>query len=340
MNNTWIEFLQTMGAQLDGDTLNFGNLIEEKRGVVQEKNTIASLSHFGLIQVSGSDTATFLQGQFTNDVFKVNANHSQHSAWCNHKGRIIVNFRLFKRGQSYYLLLPESSIATVMKRLKMYVLRADVQLENVSEKFVALGIAGTDCAEKLSQCLNFQMPTDRDSCMTDNEITLINIFEQKQGFIIISDTESAKNLWHCATETLQAIGTAAWELLNILKGVPQITPATSEEFVPQMINWDSLNGVSFQKGCYVGQEVVARVKYRGQIKRRLYFAQLDSSQTAQAGDALYASTTQESIGKIVNIQTHPDGGCVALISVQTNYVDTAEIRLNNGVPLQLTSLND
>jgi len=335
MNNTWIEFLQTSGAQFEGNTVHFGNSIEEKRAVIQHKNVLASLSQLGLIQIAGSEAAKFLQGQFTNDVFKVNAQNSQLNAWCNHKGRIIVNFRLFKREQFYYLLLPQQSIATVMKRLKMYVLRADVQLEAVSEKFVILGIAGENCAEKLSNCLTVELPTNTDACVIDKELTILNISSEKQRFIVISEIETAKNLWQCATKTLQTIGTASWELLNILDGVPQITQLTSEEFVPQMINWDSLNGVSFQKGCYVGQEVVARVKYRGQIKRRLYFAKIDSPEPAQAGDALYASTTKESIGKIVNIQTHPDDFYVALVSIQTDYVDTAEIRLNNGAPLQL-----
>lgn len=316
MNTTWIEFLKTVGAQIDNDEVHFGNVIEEKQKIIQNQDVVADLSHLSLIQISGNDAAKFLQGQFTNDVFKVNANNSQLSAWCNHKGRIIVSFRLFKRGQAYYMLLPQSSVEMVIKRLKMYILRDNVLLEDVSEKFVIAGFAGMNCIEKLSQCLNFPLSTENNACVTNNATTILTIQGKKSQCIFISDVESAKNIWQCFVQSFSPIGTESWKLLNILAELPQITPATSEDFVPQMINWDSLNGVSFQKGCYVGQEVVARVKYRGQIKRHLYSATLDSAATAQEGNSLYANIDEQEIGKIVNIQRHPDGHFLALISVQ------------------------
>jgi len=343
MNTQWIEFLKTLGGHLDNDEVHFGDVMQEKQKIVENQAIIADLSHLSLIQISGSEAAKFLQGQFTNDVFKVNGNTSQLNAWCTHKGRIIVSFHLFKRGQFYYMLLPQKSVETTLKRLKMYVLRANVILEDVSEQFVVLGFAGANCAEKLSACLNFSLPTENQGCVTENDNTVLTISEKKQHFIFISELESAKNIWQCAHQTLSPVGTSAWKLLNILAELPQITPETAEDFVPQMINWDDLNGVSFQKGCYVGQEVVARVKYRGQIKRRLYTATLDNTATAtaQAGDALYADSHKEEIGKIVNIQAHPNGYFLALVSIQTDYAENQEIAIHTvqGNNVQLLAVN-
>jgi folate-binding protein YgfZ len=209
-------------------------------------NMITKLESFGLIKVSGNDAENFLQGQFTNDVCQVTVEQDQLSAWCSSKGRIIVNFRLFKRDDAYYIILPDDSIAFMLKRLQMYVLRADVKLEDVY-------------------------------------------------LVIVEDDIDSYE-----------VDTGKWELLNILAGLPQIVAATAEAFVPQMVNFNAIGGVSFKKGCYTGQEVVARMHYLGAVKRRMFLVKLDTAKLPQPGDEL------NGIGKIVNAQTHPDGGVVVL----------------------------
>jgi folate-binding protein YgfZ len=235
-------------------------------------NMITKLESFGFIKVSGNDAENFLQGQFTNDVHQVTTEQSQLSAWCNSKGRIIVNFHLFKRDDAYYLILPKDSIAFMLKRLQMYVLRADVKLENVSDKLSCLGVVGD---------------------YPENNFAVLQV-EAGRYLVVVEDDDSYE------------VDTGRWELLNILAGLPQIVPATAEAFVPQMVNFDVIGGISFKKGCYTGQEVVARTHYLGAVKRRMYIAKIDTAKLPQPGDDF------NGIGKIVNAQAHPDGGIVVL----------------------------
>ncbi len=240
-------------------------------------NVITKLESFGVIKVSGNDAENFLQGQFTNDVRQVTVEQSQLSAWCSSKGRIIVNFRLFRRDDAYYLLLPKDSIAFMLKRLQMYVLRADVKLENVSDKLSCLGVVGD---------------------YPENNFAVLKVETGRYLVVVEANIDNYE------------VDTGRWELLNILAGLPQIVAATAEAFVPQMVNFDAIGGVSFKKGCYTGQEVVARMHYLGTVKRRMYLAKIDTTKVPQPGDDL------NGIGKIVNAQAHPDGGVVVLAVLQ------------------------
>ncbi|WP_069470213.1 CAF17-like 4Fe-4S cluster assembly/insertion protein YgfZ [Candidatus Marithrix sp. Canyon 246] len=234
---------------------------------------ITKLESFAVIKVSGNDAETFLQGQFTNDVRQVTAEQSQLSAWCSSKGRIIVNFRLFMRDNAYYIILPDDSIAFMLKRLQMYVLRADVKLEDVSDKLSCLAVVG-DAPE--------------------NNFAVLQVETGRYLVVVEADVDTYD------------VDTGKWELLNILAGLPQIVAATAEAFVPQMVNFNAIGGVSFKKGCYTGQEVVARMHYLGTVKRRMFLVKLDTAKLPQPGDEL------NGIGKIVNAQAHPDGGVVVL----------------------------
>jgi folate-binding protein YgfZ len=286
-----------------------------------EHDIITDLSHYGLIKVSGDDAEKFLQGQFTNDVCQVTDKHSQLSAWCSSKGRIIVNFRLFKRDNAYYMLLPRESIATTLKRLQMYVLRAAVKLEEQSDNLLRLGIAGANSTQILTDCLGFAPPAEIDASLTLEQITVLQIPGTQPRYIVC--TENPQNLWQCATQTAHPAGATAWELLDILAGLPQIIPATAEAFVPQMVNYQALGGVNFKKGCYTGQEIVARLQYLGTLKRRMYLAKMTT--LPQPGDALYVSTNEQSIGKIVNAVADPDGGAIVLAVIQISSADSDEI---------------
>ncbi len=245
-------------------------------------NKITKLESFGVIKVSGNDAETFLQGQFTNDVRQVTAEQDQLSAWCSSKGRIIVNFRLFKRDDAYYLLLPKDSIAFMLKRLQMYVLRADVKLEDVSDKLSCLGVVGD---------------------YPDNNFAVLQVETGRYLVVVEAEIEGYE------------VDTGGWELLNILAGLPQVVAATAEAFVPQMVNFQAIGGVNFKKGCYTGQEIVARMHYLGTVKRRMYIVKIDTAQLPQPGDDF------NGIGKIVNAQVHPDGGVVVLAVLQIKEVE-------------------
>ncbi|MCK5663279.1 MAG: folate-binding protein YgfZ [Thiotrichaceae bacterium] len=287
MQKQWREYLLDIGAYFDNNRVSHFGRHKAERKQALEGDIITDLSHFGVIKVSGKDAENFLQGQFTNDVRNVTDKQSQLSAWCSHKGRILVNFHLFQRKGAYYILLPQSSLTAILKRLKMYVLRSAVTLEDVSASLFRFGIIGSK------------------ACFDD---TVLEIPGNQSRYIVL--TENPQDLWQCVTKTARPVGADAWELLDILDGLPQIFGATSEKFVPQMVNFQAIGAISFKKGCYTGQEIIARMQYLGSLKRRMYLAKIETNTLPQAGDEVYVN--DESVGKIVNAQIHPDGGCVVL----------------------------
>ncbi len=277
---------------------------------------ITDLSHLGLIKVTGSDAKQFLQGQSTNDINKVDAEHHQLNALCNHKGRIIVSFRVFKREEAFYLLLPQESVAPTLKRLRMYVLRSAVQLEDESDKLVRIGISGTNSQNIVTDCL-FTPPSEIDTSITNNSITILRIAGIVPRYIILSET--VIDNFHKVIK----VDNQVWQLLDIMAGLPIIGLATTEEFVPQMINYHNINGVSFKKGCYTGQEIIARVHYLGKLKRKLYLAKIDTNALPKAGDDLQVDG--EKVGKIVNSAQHQAGGFFVLASIIIQHVEAGDI---------------
>jgi tRNA-modifying protein YgfZ len=297
---------------------------------------ITDLSHFGLIKVSGSEAQTFLQGQLTNDVRQVTETESQLTALCSAKGRIIINFRLFKRDNAYYLFLPQESLEATLKRLRMYVLRADAKLEDASQHLSRIGVAGTTA--HLTDCLGFAPPTEIDGCITNEDITVLHIPGASKRYIVLS--ENLENLQACLNQKSVEFKAENWALLDILAGLPQIFPATAEAFIPQMVNYQAINGISFKKGCYTGQEIVARTQYLGTLKRRMYLAKIESSDLPEPSDPLYISNEEQSIGKIVNAQRHPDGNMIVLAVIPISSAESEAIhwKSQEGECLQLIDL--
>jgi hypothetical protein len=323
MIEQWQQYLQQNGAQCEKNVvLHFGSPEQERQAALQG-DVLTDLSYFGVIKVSGSDAAKFLQGQLTNDVRQVNANQSQLTAWCNPKGRIIVNLRLFKRQDAYYLFLPQASVEMTLKRLRMYILRAAVQLEDVSHQLIRLGIAGKQSASLIADSLKCTPPAAINASLTLEASTVIRVQGAQPRYLLF--TEMPQIIWSQLVQSACPVGATIWQWLDILAGLPQIVPATSEEFVPQMINYSLIDGVSFKKGCYTGQEIVARMQYLGTLKRRMYLAKIDTTSLPQPGDALYVSSELQSVGKIVNAQWHPHGGVVVLAVVQITHAEQDEI---------------
>ena len=338
MTETWTQYLRQTGAQFEDNTvIHFGQPVEEQQQALHS-DIVTDLSHFGLIKVSGFDAEKFLQGQFTNDVRQVTTKHSQLSAWCSSKGRIIINFRLLRRDDAYYLLLPSESVATTLKRLQIYILRAAVKLEDVSDSLRSIGVAGANSTQILADCLGYAPPSEIDASLTAEQVTVLRIPGTQPRYVIFSET--VQELWQCLAKMARPVGAAAWQLLDILTAVPQIVTKTTEKFVPQMVNYHIIGGVSFKKGCYTGQEVVARMQYLGSLKRRMYLAKIDTTTLVQPGDALYISTDKQNVGNIVNAQVHPDGGVIVLAVIKINHAETDDIHWHNqqGECLQLLDL--
>lgn len=341
MKTEWKKFLENAGAIFeDGKVANFGNPVRELR-VITTGTVIADLSHWGLIAAHGEDTNAFLQGQFSNDIREISATQSQLSSYCSAKGRVLAIMRVFQHGNSVYLNVPRDILEDTIKRLRMYVLRSKVTLEDMSESFVRIGLSGPNAAIQLQEAVG-QLPESINGVLQLKDMTIIHIPGPHPRYEIIGDLDPMQKLWSRLDVHAAPIGANPWNLLDILAGIPSVHKETMDAFVPQMLNLQAIGGVNFKKGCYPGQEIVARMQYLGKLKRRMYLAHVDSDLAPKPGDAIFSedTDTEQSAGKVVNAQATPDGGyhllAVALITGAEH--NNLHLHNANGPKLQLMQL--
>ncbi len=341
MKSEWKAFLVNKGAEIDNDRVSsFGNQVRETR-VVHTGNVIADLSHHGLIAVHGEDAKTFLQGQLINNVLEVSAGCSQLNALCTPKGRVLADFRVFQKQDTLYLSLPAEMVDDVIKRLRMYVLRAKVTLEDVSNSFIGVGFSGPTTDKELAS-LGFPVPAELNQVTHTEEMSILKIPGFHPRYLLYGDLETMQQLWTKLDVHSAPVGYDPWQLLNIKVGVPVIVKQTSELFVPQMLNLHLLGAISFKKGCYTGQEVVARMQYLGKLKKRMYLANVDVNEKPQPGTKLYAKEFSEtqSCGTVVNSAQGAEGGydLLAVTDIKTHDQHTVHLERLDGPALVFSEL--
>ena len=330
MKTDWKDFLTDAGAEYQADKLlHFGNP-EQEREVALSGLVFADLDYLGVIAVHGADAGKFLQAQLSNDIDNCGENSSQLSAYCTPKGRILGLMRIFRQGDSYYLRLPADSLEAVMQRLRMFVLRADVTLEDVSDGFCCIGISGSSAADEIRVAAG-EAPLEENQVLHTDTLSIIRVPGITPRYEIYANAlEAARDFWTSLNVHGAPVGSQAWRLLEILAGIPTIFASTSELFVPQMVNLQLVDGVSFRKGCYPGQEIVARMQYLGTLKRRMYLGRIEQDAALSPGDELYQADGDEQVaGRIVDAQPHPDGGQLALAVLQIKSAEGGDVRLGN-----------
>lgn len=311
MKPEWKNFLIDFGAEFEGDSLvSFGNPERERR-IPPQGAILCDLAHFGLISVTGEDATTFLQGQLTNDINQVSDSLSQLSAYCTPKGRALATFFITKRQGAYYLSLSRDLLEPILKRLRMYVLRSKVTLEDASASLVHFGYAAPDGDKQLIEILG-KAPVNAYDTVQVNNLTIMRQPAPIPRFKILGELDAAKKLWERLNVNSACVGRNGWEYFNVMSGVPMVTLASSEAWVPQMMNMHLINGVSFNKGCFPGQEIVARLKYLGKSKRQMYRIGIPHCVKAPAVGTLIASDTDTEAGVILNATLNPDGYVEAL----------------------------
>ncbi len=333
MRPDWKSFLGDNGAEFDDErVISFGNPERERR-ITTTSDVFCDLSHFGLIAAHGEDAETFLQGQFSNDVRKVGEAHSQLSSYCTPKGRMLANFRLFRRTDTYFMRLPQSLIETMLKRLNMYVLRAKVTLENADDALVRMGYAGPNAANELAEALGSSIPENPNEALSLAQLSILRVPGIHPRFEIYGELEALQALWEKLNVRGAPVGADCWGLLDVLAGIPNIHPQTSEAFVPQMANMDLLGGISFEKGCYPGQEIVARTRYLGTLKRRMYLFHVDTEAVSpgqEIFDAAHADAGR--VGIVVEGYPYPNGGIEGLAVLQIKSVEDPASKLRLASP--------
>ena len=328
MTSAWQDFLLERGARIeDGAANHFGDTAAELRAT-RDGGVVAPLTHLGLIECTGEDAQAFLHGQLSNDVKLLTPARSEYAAYCTAKGRMLANFLLWREEQAYCLQLSRSLLPGMQKRLTMYVMRSKVKLTDASDSRAILGLAG-DPARDAVQKLFPVLPREAHEVIHDPANgTLIALPGNR--FQIIAETESAKRLWHKLSATLTPVGAPCWEWLEIRNGIPLITPPTQEQFVPQMANMELIGAVSFHKGCYPGQEIVARTQYLGQIKRRMVLGHVTGQIEPQPGDEFCGSSLDgQASGMEVNAQAAPGGGYDLLAVMQTASLNAGTVHLKS-----------
>jgi len=272
---------------------------------------VCPLSHFELLRFSGVDAQSFLQAQLTCDVLQVTPTTARYGGYCTSKGRLIADFLLMRTPQAYLMHLPAESGVVLAERLRKFVLRAKVEIGRETA-LRAIGIAGPDAAALLQQSVGECPHLPLESVLYPGA-TLLRL--PGDAFLAIAPQPDIAGLWEALARQATPAGMDCWNWLQIRAGIPWITAATREQFVPQMVALDAIGGVDFQKGCYPGQEIIARTRYLGEVKRVLCFGHCDG--LAAAGDALLSADGQ-SRGMVVNAAPAPGGGSDLLAVAQTS----------------------
>lgn len=326
MQSTWLSVLKDCGANLQNDLLiDFGDATAEASAALND-NIISDLSQFAVIEVSGDDAQSFLGGQLTSDIKKMDCGQSHLSAWCSAQGRVLAIFRVIRRPEAFWLQLPLELKDAVIGRLKMYVLRAKVDIADRSEDLVQVGLSGDAVPDFIARQLTAP-PAKINHAVHADGYSVARIGGIKPRFVIIGQTEPLIKLWKQAEGILQPVGTAAWTLTDIESAQPWIVESTREQFLPQVLNLDALGGVSFNKGCYPGQEVITRLKFRGQVKQRLFRGQVTDSATVAPGTKLYLPQEDASVGEILLSAPHPAGGQALLAALRLDLADSRDLHL-------------
>lgn len=319
----WQDFLDASGAHREqGQVVDFGDPSGE-RCAARDATVMTPLLHLGLLACSGQEAKTFLHNQVTSDINHLGADAAQHSAWCSAKGRMLASFLLFRHGEDYRIQLSADLLPSIEKRLNMFVLRSKVKIADLSASYQLIGLSGTE-AERSLLAAGLPVPAKALDTLAVDGVKVIRLDATRFEIVVAADVAAE----YCTklASSARPVGSPVWQWLDIQAGVPLISLATSEEFVPQMTNFDQLGGVSFHKGCYPGQEVVARTQYLGKVKRHLYRIRCAAPLTA--GQAIYSPENPEhQCGLVANAAPAPEGGYTALAVIQENFVTAGDLEL-------------
>ena len=335
----WQHTLETQGANfINGSVANFGDAAAERQYATSGP-IVADLSHLNLIQFAGEEAQSFLQGQLSNDVRLLDGGNAQFTSYNTPKGRMLANGLLWQSVPNTYVLqLPADLRAAIQKRLSMFVLRAKVSVSDISDDWVRLGIGGLNAEAALAQVFG-ALPTATLGLTQSSAGSVMRLPDDNFELLIAPD--QAQSLWEKLIQQAKPVGAAGWDALQIRAGIPTLLPATQEQFVAQMLNYELIGGVNFKKGCYPGQEIVARTQYLGKPKRRMYLAHIDASEAPQPGDELYsADLPDQATGMIVNAAPSSDSGFDVLAVIQISSAVGHELHLKSiqGPPLRLQAL--
>lgn len=303
-----------------------------------EAGFLSPLTHLGVISATGDDAADFLHNQLSNDVLGLDATQARLAGYCSPKGRLLATLLIWRDGDQILLALPRTLLAATLKRLQMFVLRARVKLSDASEQLALIGIAA-----RPGQLGALPAKPMRSVAAQGGMLLRVPDAAGLQRAIWAGPASQGSLAWNHFGEhygqSLPPAPAALWRWTEIMAGLPQVVETTREQFVPQMINFELVGGVNFQKGCYPGQEIVARSQYLGKLKRRALLAFCDSDQAAAGAEVFSAADPAQPCGMIANAERGPDDRIACLVELKMEWAGTAiHIGSAEGPPLNFGEL--
>lgn len=286
------------------------------------RDTYTPLPDLGLIRVSGPEAASFLQSQLTNEVLRQPESQAVWNGYCQPKGRLLASLLVWKSGESVYISLARELAAATAKRLGLYVLRAKAKVSDISADWRAFGSLqwlqdGT--SYEAMRCETLASGAAEPGFRVNLPVSL----GAQRRLIWVPQTDAARVEQELASRS-EVCTPELWALSQIHAGIAHIEAATTEKFVPQMVNYELIGGVSFKKGCYPGQEVVARSQYLGKLKRRMFLGSVVSASTnIKPGSEVTSSDTTEPVGMVVNAAINGTGGMDMLFETTVASAQTA-----------------
>jgi hypothetical protein len=290
------------------------------------KSVFCEIAQFGLIRFSGAEAQAFLHNQLSCDVAALTPGKSTYGSYCTPKGRVLATFLLWRSGEDFFMQLPSPLRESIQIQLSKYILRSKVKATDASSDWTLFGVAGKDAAARVQRAVG-DVPRSVHDVINTQDAMVIRLPGDRYEIVAANNSPGI-------IESLSGGAEKAdpdhWDWLDIRAGVPLVLPATQEAFVPQMVNLDLIGGVSLTKGCYPGQEIVARMHFRGTLKQRMYLANIAGSDRPQPGENLYSSDFGgQACGRIVNAAHSPEGGCDVLAVIQIASAERGDVHWNS-----------
>ncbi len=316
MNQNWNAFLAEHGAQIDANTVvSFGDPQQELKAAASQ-SVIADLSQFGLLHFSGDDAQLFLNNLLSSDIKHQQPGQAQYSSFSTPKGRMLASMLVIRSESGFLIQLPASLREAMQRKLSMYILRSKVKVVDAGIDTALLGLAGPDAATMLKQYFG-TVPAQPMETVFAGTAAITQLAPAM--FLLHANIDTAPALFaQMQQQGAIPVGEPAWRWLSLQTGFAWIYPATQEQFVAQMANMELVGAVSFTKGCYPGQEIVARMQYLGKLKRRMALVHIDCDiADAPPGRELYSPELPgQAIGMLADSAPSPEGGIDALAVVQ------------------------
>lgn len=292
---------------------------------IQDGTTFCRIDNYGLIKIAGPDATKFLQGQLTCDLDKINQNQTALGGYANLQGRLVASFRVYQVKDMYFLRMVSDALEPCLAQLNKYAVFSKVEL-SIDDQHDLFGIAGPDCVAVANKAFG-AAPEQFNQQLFLGDACLANIGEDQQRIECLVAKSNSASIASKLAETSTLVSSQLWRLLDINSGIANVYTETAETLLPHDVSFQEVNGLSFDKGCYLGQEVIARMHYRGKLKKRLYQVEFTSAAEFTLGESITSANGDRNIGSLVDY--------VRIAENETFSLMILPIDLTNLMPIQM-----